>query len=59
MGSDTYAALELTDEHRSEKCTGILGVTDILKSLGGVLAGLGDQNLVTTRVLIRESQVSA
>lgn len=48
----TYAALELTDEHGSEKRTGVLRVSNILESLGGVLAGLGDQNLVTARVLL-------
>lgn len=50
----TYAALELADEHGPEKCTGILRVSDILESLGSVLAGLGDQNLVTTGVLVQE-----
>ncbi len=34
----TYAAFELTDEHRTEKRTGILGVSDILESLSGVLS---------------------
>lgn len=48
---DTYATLELTDEHGAKERTGVLRVSDILESLGGVLAGLGDKNLVTTRVL--------
>lgn len=51
VGKGTYAAFQLADEHGAEERTGILRVADILERLGGVLAGLGNENLVTTGVL--------
>lgn len=51
VGKGTYAAFQLADEHRTEERTRILRVADILERLGGVLAGLGNKNLVTTGVL--------
>lgn len=47
----TYTSLDLTDEHGYEKRTGVLRVSNVLESLGGILAGLGDKDLITTRVL--------
>lgn len=48
----TYATLELADQHGTKECTGVLGMSDIFKGLGSVLACLGDEDLVTTRVLL-------
>lgn len=54
-GSDTYSAFHGADEHVFEERTGVLRVSNVLERLGGILAGLGEHDLVTTGVLSSES----
>lgn len=50
----TYRVSERADEHALELVAGVVRVADVLKVLGRVLACLGGQDLVTTRVLGQE-----
>ena len=51
----TYGVSDDANQHFLEVLAGVLRVAHVLERLGRVLAGLGDQDLLTTRVLLCET----
>lgn len=47
-GSVTHQTLEFTDEKTVENLSGLVTVANILESLGGILAGNVEHDLLTT-----------
>lgn len=47
-GSVTHQTLELADEETVEDLSGLITVADILESLGGILTGNVEHDLLTT-----------
>jgi hypothetical protein len=46
----TYVALQRSDLELVERLAGLVAVADILKGLGGILAGNVEEDLLTTAV---------
>lgn len=54
----SYPALQSADLELGERLAGLVAVADILESLGGILAGDVEQDLLTTTVGEKASTIS-